>query len=98
MPALIGLSPRLADHTFPRDDFELRLVALAIGRLSPLVENQTVHILRTDFLRMLLEAFQWDTAAGIKNEIYRHLNLCALNGRAPQVSADTGGKAYTAHP
>jgi hypothetical protein len=30
MPSLLSLSPLLANHTFPRDDYELRSVAEAL--------------------------------------------------------------------
>jgi hypothetical protein len=98
MPALIGLSPRLADHTFPRDDYELRLVARALGELSHLVESHSVRILRTDLFQTLLTDFRWDANGGLKNQIYMHLNLWFLQGKAVAVKADTGGRPYKTHP
>src|SRR5207248_2609728 len=46
-----------------------------------------------------LSDFRWDAASGIRNEIYRHLNLCLLQGRSSvPVEADTGGRPFTSHP
>jgi hypothetical protein len=98
MPALIGLSPRLADHTFPMDDHELRLVCQAIGKMSESVEKRTVHILSTEFFRMLLADFKWGGNGTLKNQIITHLNLWLLGGHAVNVNADTDGRAYTPHP
>jgi hypothetical protein len=98
MPALIGLSPRLADHTFPRDDYELRLVARALGKLSELVDNQTVRILRTEFFVTLLTEFKWDGNGSLKNQIFTHLNLWFLHGKAVAVQADIGAVPHMPHP
>lgn len=98
MPALIGLSPRLADHTFPRDDHELRLVCQAIGKLSESVEKRTVHILSTEFFRMLLADFKWGGNGTLKNQIITHLNLWLLGGHAVKVNIDIGNRTYTPHP
>jgi hypothetical protein len=98
MPALIGLSPRLADHTFPRDDHELRLVCQAIGNLSEPVEKRSVHILSTEFFRTLLAEFKWGGNGTLKNQIMTHLNLWLLGGHAVKVNTDIGDRPYTPHP
>lgn len=98
MPALIGLSPRLADQTFPRDDHELRLVSVAIGKLSELVEQGKVKILGTQFFVMLLQDSIWDGKGGFKNQILTHLNLWFLREKAVMVSLKTFDKTYALHP
>jgi hypothetical protein len=98
MPAIIGLSPRLADHTFPRDTHELHLVVRALGELSKLVENQTVRILCTDFFITLLTEFKWDGNGSLKNQIITHLNLWFLHGKAVSVQANIGATPYRPHP
>lgn len=98
MPALIGLSPRLADQTFPRDEHELCIVAQALGELSKLVEGNTVRILGTDFFLMLLEDFSWDQNNSLRDQIYTHLRLWFLQGKAVKVRAEIGAKPYEPHP
>jgi hypothetical protein len=98
MPSLLSLSPLLANHTFPRDDYELRSVAVALGTISELVEKKTVKILATDLFIHLLEEFKWIDNQGIRNQIYQHLQLWFLNGQSVKVAIDIGTTAYEQHP
>jgi hypothetical protein len=97
MPALIGLSPLLADQTFPRDDYQLRSVAIALGNLSVLVEDGSVLILCTDFFKDLLSEFDWKEDGGIRSQIYMHLHLWWLQGKSANVHA-SGKIDYKPHP
>lgn len=98
MPGLIGLSPLLADHTFPRSDEELRTVAEALGNLSAQVQSRTVRLLSTAFFVDLLADYKWDGKSGIKEEIYKHLRLWFLNGHAITLIPDLNGQPYALHP
>ena len=98
MPALIGLSPRLADQAFPRDDHELRDTAVALGNLSSLVENNAARILSTKFFLDLLADFNWERNGSLKSQIYTHLSLWFLGGKAVSVTIEIGDRHYKPHP
>jgi hypothetical protein len=69
MPKLLCPSPVILDQSFPRDDDELNLVAVALGELQLYIEEDKAHLIVTNILRDLVadfEGFDWTPLLGIK--------------------------------
>lgn len=60
MPPLLLLSPVILDHSFPRTQSELRLVALAIGEVQETVDAKHAAMLTTSALNEYIELFDWE--------------------------------------
>jgi hypothetical protein len=99
MPALVCLSPVLADLSFPRFPEELAVVAQALGELADLADRGIVRIVTTPIFRELLEIYCWNQPSGLKGDIYRFLNQLVLTGGERLVSINVDLVAnYQAHP
>lgn len=59
MPPLLCPSPVILDQSFPRDEYELRLVGEALGEIQNCIEKNRAHLILTDILRDLVESFDW---------------------------------------
>ncbi len=54
MSALLCPSPVILDQSFPRDEDELNLVAVALGELQLYIEQDQAHLILTSTLRDLV--------------------------------------------
>jgi len=82
MPPLLGPSPLLLDHSFPRSTEELRRAAIALGGLQELVEQGAASIALTSALRELVEMFDWEQPGSdmaLLQDIYRYCTLLFLS-------------------
>ena len=98
MPSYVCLSPTLADHCFPRSEKQLRIVAIALGRLSELAEEQKIKIIQTSLFSQLVEGCSWEQP-GLIGEIYRHLQCWFLLAGHQTVAADLDDiQNFALHP
>ena len=82
MPPLICPSPILVDHSFPRDDNELRRAAVALGELAGLLEQGEIELLLTVALEDLLSVFDagsGDRPYSLIHDIHGLLDTLMLN-------------------
>lgn len=91
MPPLLSASPILLDQTFPRSDEELRLVAQSLGELVKVIEEDTAHLVLTEAMRQVVEAFNWDRPHihSLLIDIYRLLNQLFLQSHCRLLLVDT---------
>lgn len=83
MPSLLCPSPVILDQSFPRNDEELNLVAMALGELQLSFEEDKVDLILTETLKELVadfEGFDWTPPSRdkIQGEIYRLLQQLFL--------------------
>ncbi len=101
MPPLLCGSPCIMDQSFPRDTQELSLVADALGGIEECVSENRAHLLLTDTLAELVEAFDWNRTKDfpILIDIYRLLTNWFLqpHERLVRVSVDDIA-TYSPHP
>ncbi|MEK8015281.1 MAG: hypothetical protein VSS75_000330, partial [Candidatus Parabeggiatoa sp.] len=93
MPTLLCLSPVILDHSFPRDDDELNLVAVALGELQLYIEKDQAHLIFTNMLMDLVadfEGFDWTPPSRdkIQGEIYRLIQQLFLRKHKRIVELD----------
>ncbi len=69
MTHLLCLGPTMLDHTFPRDECELRRVAVALGEVQKLLETGDLRLVSTEPLTDIVEMFDWD---------YPQADICRL--------------------
>lgn len=99
MPALVCLSPVLADQSFPRFPEDAKTVAIALGELAQLAERGIVRVVTTPVFRDLLEAYCWEQPPGLKGEIYGYLNRLLLGGGPRTIAVNVSEvKNNAAHP
>ncbi len=99
MPALVCLSPVLADQSFPRYSKDAKTVAIALGELAQLTESGIIRVATTPVFRDLLEAYCWEQPTGLKGEIYNYLNRLVLGGGPRTVAVNVSKVTnYVAHP
>ena len=58
MPPLLCASPVILDQSFPRNEYELRIVAIALGEIEKLISENRIHVLLTDVLSQIILEFQ----------------------------------------
>ena len=75
MPSLVIPSPIILDHSFPRNDNELRIASAALGQLEEEAANNRISIVLTQTLQSFIESFDWQRqdATGVIREIHRLL-------------------------
>lgn len=75
MPPLVCLSPQLLDHSFPRSDIELDLVADTLAEVDELREANELHIAVPGILSLFVEEFCWShpRQQGRLLDVQRHL-------------------------
>lgn len=79
MTCLLCLSPILLDHSFPRNEEELRIVAFALGELEEFVSNDKAKLAKTQTLSDFIDEFDWaSTHSNLLMEIYRFLSQLLL--------------------
>jgi hypothetical protein len=93
MAALLCPSPVILDQSFPRDDDELNLVAVALGELQLYIEEDKAHLIITNILRELVadfEGFDWTPPSRnkIQGEIYRLIQQVFLREHERIVQLD----------
>ncbi len=101
MPPLLSASPILLDQTFPRSDEELRLVAQSLGELIKVIEEDTAHLVLTEAMRQMVEAFNWNRPHihSLLIDIYRLLNQLFLQTHSRLLQVDTSvAKGHAPHP
>jgi hypothetical protein len=99
MPALVCLSPVLADQTVPRFPEQIKIVAVALGNLAEMTADRRVQIVRNRFFLDLLDGFQWAPKHPLKGEIRRHLSNWFLVGGDQTISIDASEvSVFEAHP
>jgi hypothetical protein len=57
MPPMLCLSPVILDQSFPRDERELKVAALALGRVAELMERGEAIVVITEALREIVTCF-----------------------------------------
>lgn len=108
MPKLLCPSPVILDQSFPRDDDELNLVAVALGELQLYIEEDKAHLIVTNILRDLVadfEGFDWTPPSRdkIQGEIYRLIQQLLLRKHERLVQLDnyidlSSIREYSPHP
>lgn len=101
MPPLICCSPVILDQSFPRDAFELYLVADTLGRIQDQVRCDEVHLILTDELAELVENFDWSVREeyAILVDIYNLLRQWFLQQHKGLIRVDLSRiKEYNKHP
>jgi hypothetical protein len=92
MPTLLCLSPVILDQSFPRDDDELNLVAIALGELQLYIETDQAHLILTNTFMDLVadfEGFDWTPSRDkIQGEIYRLIQQLFLRKHKRIVQLD----------
>ena len=102
MPPLLLCPPRILDHTFPRDEHDLREVATALGNLAEMVQSEEAHLFMGSALRRIVESFDWSsigTRGALFVEIHRFLSMLFLSQHRALVFMDLEGVVdYAPHP
>jgi len=102
MPPLLSPSPLIIDHSFPRDEGELRRAAIALGQLAGLVERGEAKVLVTETLRTLVQMFDnWAPPypSSLVRDIYQLLDQWILQPHAGVVILDVSDvQPVGAHP
>lgn len=101
MPSLLGPSPLLIDQTFPRNEYDLRVVATALGEMQGIAEEGSVHLVVTETLRTFITDFDWSRPElnGLLLDIYHLLNLLFSQDHFYLVQANVAHiDAEEAHP
>lgn len=101
MTPLLLPSPAILDHSFPRSEAELYIVAAALGELELITEKNAAHIVMTPILGQLVESFDWLTVSEkpVLLEIYRLLNQWFLQSHdALHVIRRFPEEPYKPHP
>jgi hypothetical protein len=89
MSTVVALPPRLIDHSFPRDERELRIVASALGEIGSLAGAGKLNILVTDTFKDLVESFDFNVNfAGPASEVHAWLSRLFLQGQSYIVECD----------
>lgn len=79
MTCLLCLSPILLDHSFPRNEEELKIVAFALGELEEFVSSGKSKLAKTQTLSDFIDQFDWtSTHSNLLMEIYRFLSQLLL--------------------
>lgn len=99
MPALVIPSPLLLDQTFPRNDDELRRAAVALGRLSQLIQTGEVVVgLTADFKEIAVgyDATKWGAMPPLQRAIRVLMGQLYLRGAGTMDLAfeDTSAPAH----
>jgi len=99
VPPLLLPSPTILDQTFPRSRDELDLVAISLGELLNLLDNDQCGILLTNSLREFTEFFDWDRTGPypLISEIHRFLSLLTLQPHEHSFVFDTSNLSNTSH-
>lgn len=98
MPALIFLSPRLADQTFPRDPQELSQISRALGMIIDKVSNKICSLATTEVFSLLLEDFHWSENDSRRMQVYTALSQLLLLGEPFVVALNSGMHSGPLHP
>jgi hypothetical protein len=89
MPALLCLSPLILDQSFPRDEEELGLVALALGEIEEYFAADRAHLLLTEVLSELIQEFDWTSEhQSLLVDIHRYLQQWFRQPRDGLVAVD----------
>ncbi|MBD2325705.1 hypothetical protein [Alkalinema sp. FACHB-956] len=79
MSCLLCPSPILLDHSFPRNEEELRIVAFALGELEEFISHGRAKLAKTQTLSDFIDEFDWtSTHSNLLMEIYRFLSQLLL--------------------
>jgi len=80
MPPLICCSPAILDQSFPRNEEELTIVAVALGEIQGCIQGDEVYLIITHDLRELILAFDWNVRSRypLLLDIYRLLDQWML--------------------
>ena len=101
MPPLLCPSPAIADQSFPRDDHELRTVAIALGEIQQLLSENRIHVVLTEVLGQVIEAFDWNRRQNYRllMDIFRLLEQWFLQPHEGLVKIDVSEvQEYDSHP
>jgi len=101
MPPLICPSPTILDQSFPRDDYQLRLVGEALGEIQRVLEEDQAHLIVTETLQLFIEDFDWERTGPypLLQIIYGLLNQWILQHHDKIIVLDVGDiEKYTPHP
>jgi hypothetical protein len=91
MPPLISATPAILDHSFPRNEDELRIVAVALGEIQLLLQDDSIHLIITQVLGDLIREFDWTPSRrfSLLNDVYRLLAQLFLQPHDRLVSINT---------
>lgn len=101
MPPLLCPSPVILDHTFPRNDFELKTAAVALGNLTDCVVRKSMAVLvLTKALREFVINIDWSCKRpDLLVEIHRHLSHLFLQQNSTCIMIELSNvTGYTLHP
>lgn len=101
MTGLICLSPKLLDHTFPRDEDELRKVAICIGQVEEVCLDKRAALVSLESLQNYLDEFSWEGAAHypLLHDIYISLLKLLVHSGELTIQLDVSGiSEYCDHP
>lgn len=101
MPPLLCCSPVILDQSFPRDKYELYLVADTLGKIQGQLNSDEMHLVLTDELAQLVEDFDWTVSEEycILNDIYRLLSQWFLQPHERLIRVDLSEIGeYAKHP
>lgn len=101
MPPLLCPSPTILDQTFPRDDFQLRVVSECLGEIQRVIEENQAHLILTEILQRFVEYFDWNRTGPypLIQIIYNLLNQWILQPHDRIIVLDVGEiEKFTPHP
>jgi hypothetical protein len=102
MPPLLCPSPVILDQSFPRDDHELKTVAIALGVIQHFISENRIHVVLTFVLGQVIQNFNWNRGPQVVPllmEIFRLLTQWFLQPHEGLVKFDVlAVKNYNPHP
>jgi hypothetical protein len=101
MPPLLCASPAIVDQSFPRDEHEVRTVAIALGEIQKFLSEKRIHVVLTEVLGQVIQAFDWNRRQSYRllTEIFRLLDQWFLQPHEGLVKIDVSVvQNYNLHP
>jgi hypothetical protein len=101
MPPLLCLSPVLIDQSFPRDEAQLRTVAIALGEIFSNIRLGKARLVLTQTLREFVDNIDWTKTnhRGLLQQIYRDLSQMFLQTHGNIIVGNVSNVTeYALHP
>lgn len=101
MPPLLCPSPVILDHSFPRDDYQLRTAALSLGNLLSCIQSGQSVLILTATLRDFIKDIDWNSPMnhGLLREIYKTFSQLLLTRPRELLQVDVSSiSGHMPHP
>ena len=101
MPPLLCPSPVILDHSFPRDDYQLRTAALSLGNLLSCIQSGQSVLILTATLREFIKDIDWNSPRnhGLLREIYKTFSQLLLTTPRELLQVDVSSvSGHMPHP